>query len=750
MGEELVVQPERAQRSVGLDDVAADERRRRGRVLERGCVEVHVLKRRRLLPVLASRPMVRARPPVHAGAMSWIVGCDTGGTFTDLVALSDAGDFRVAKVPSTPPHFDRAVVEGVRQLGIPPADIRRLFHGTTVTTNAVITKRGAACALITTQGFRDILEIRRANREELYDITWDPPPALIPRRHRLEVDERVDYAGNVVRPLDEDTVRRCAEMIVARGLESVAVCLINAHMNPAHERRVREVLLEAAPDLSVSLSTDILPEPPEFERTATTVANAYTAPILSRYMSRLEHSLGEDGFGQDIVLVMHNGGGTMTSDYAKGHAVKTLNSGPAAGVIAGAAIAEAAGIANAVCIDMGGTTCEFAVVVDGRPRMSTSFDLEWGMPIRFPSIDVMSIGAGGGSIGWLDQAGKPRNGPQSAGADPGPACYGQGGREPTNTDAHLVLGRVSNDEFLDGRMALDRDLAVDAVRDGLAEPLGLDVEDAAEGLLRIANANMVAAITLVTVDRGYDPRDFTLIAFGGAGPLHAVDIAAELEMPQVVVPAYPGVTSALGLLFVDPLDDFSWAYVRRADELDVREMAGIYEDIGERVLSSLEMQGIERAQLSLERSLDLRYLGQLHSITVPLDVVDEEGLARAVTLFHDEHSQLYRYSHPDQPVEVSTLRVTARGARARPDLGAVRYRADGEVRDETVRQVHFADTGWVEARIVDRAALTPGDEVTGPTVVEGIDTTVVVPPDVTARVNASGDIVISLREERGA
>ena len=677
--------------------------------------------------------------------MSWIVGCDTGGTFTDLVALSDAGEFRVAKVPSTPPDFDRAVIEGVRELGIPSGDIRRLFHGTTVTTNAVITKRGAATGLITTEGFRDILEIRRANREELYDILWDPPPALVPRRHRLEVAERVAYDGTVVTPLDEDTVRDAIRRIRARGLESVAVCLINAHMNPAHERRIRDLLLEADPELSVSLSTEILPEPPEFERTATTVANAYTAPILSRYMTTLVESLREDGFNEDIVLVMHNGGGTMTSDYAKGHAVKTLNSGPAAGVIAGAAIAESAGVANAVCIDMGGTTCEFAVVVDGKPQMSTSFDLEWGMPIRFPSIDVMSIGAGGGSIGWLDPAGKPRNGPQSAGADPGPACYGQGGTEPTNTDAHLVLGRVSNDEFLDGRMALDRELATDAVRQGLGEPLGLSIDDAAEGLLRIANANMVAAIRLITVERGYDPRDFTLIAFGGAGPLHAVDIARELEMPEVIVPAYPGVTSALGLLFVDPLDDFSWAFVRRQDELDLQEVASIYDEIGDRVLTSLELQGVERDQLVLERSLDLRYIGQLHSITVPLEDVTDDGFARAIELFHAEHEQHYRYSHPEQLVESSTLRVTARGARARPDLDAVRYAADGEQRPETSRQVHFPDTAWIDARVLDRAALAPDAELVGPCIVEGVDTTVVVPPGIAARVNDAGDIVIAVR-----
>jgi N-methylhydantoinase A len=304
---------------------------------------------------------------------------------------------------------------------------------------------------------------------------------------------------------------------------------------------------------------------------------------------------------------------------------------------------------------------------------------------------------------------------------------------------------VSNDEFLDGRMALDRQLATDAVRQGLAEPLGLSIDDAAEGLLRIANANMVAAIRLITVERGYDPRDFTLIAFGGAGPLHAVDIARELEMPEVIVPAYPGVTSALGLLFVDPLDDFSWAFVRRQDELDVREVASIYDEIGDRVLTSLELQGVEREQLVLERSLDLRYIGQLHSITVPLEDVTDDGFARAIELFHAEHEQHYRYSHPEQLVESSTLRVTARGARARPDLDAVRYAADGEQRPETSRQVHFPDTGWIDARVLDRAALAPDAELVGPCIVEGVDTTVVLPPGIAARVDAAGDIVIAVR-----
>ncbi len=676
--------------------------------------------------------------------MRWIVGCDTGGTFTDLVALSDGGEFRVAKVPSTPPRFDQAVLEGVRELGMPVADITRLFHGTTVTTNAVITKRGAHSGLVTTRGFRDILEIRRANRGDLYDITWDPPAPLIPRRHRLEVLERIDYAGNVVTPLDEDSVRAAARQIRARGLESVAVCLINSFANPAHEQRVRELLLEEIPDVSISLSTEILPEPPEFERTATTVANAYTAPILAQYMERLSHSLAEQGYGEDIVLVMHNGGGTMTTDYAKGHAVKTLNSGPAAGVMAGAAIARSAGRRDAVCLDMGGTTCDFAVVHDGTPQLTTSFDLEWGMPIRFPSIDVISIGAGGGSIGWLDQAGKPRNGPQSAGADPGPACYGKGGKEPTNTDAHLVLGRVSNDQFLEGRMALDRELAAAAIGEKLAEPLGLSLEEAAEGMLRIANANMVAAIRLITVERGFDPREFSLIAFGGAGPLHAVDIARELDMPEVIVPAYPGVTSALGLLFVDPLDDFSWAYVKREDELDMDELISLFDDIAGRVLENLERQGVARQGIGLERGVDLRYVGQLHSITIPMDQLTQEGFARAVADFHDEHMRQYRYAHRDKPVEISTLRVSARGQRNKPDLLSARSRgAVTEVQHE--REVHFAGPGWIKTPVRQRDALTTGDRLSGPCVIEGIDATVALPPGTAATVRETGDLVISLR-----
>lgn len=678
--------------------------------------------------------------------MAWIVGCDTGGTFTDVFALDGSGEARVAKVPSTPPDFDIGVIEGLAALDLAPDEVETLFHGTTVTTNAVIMKTGAPSALVTTRGFRDVLEIRRANREDLYDILWDPPAPLIPRRHRLEVSERVDYAGNVVTALDEDSVRDVARKIRARGLSSVAVCLVNAHMNPAHERRIREVLAEELPGIDVSTSTDILPEPPEFERTATTVANAYCAPVLRAYMDALEERLVENDYRTDLILVMHNGGGTMTTEYAKGVPVRTLNSGPAAGVIAGAAVAASSRRSDVVCLDMGGTSADIGVVLDGRPRLTTSFDLEWGMPIRFPSIDVISIGAGGGSIAWLDPAGYPRSGPHSAGADPGPACYGRGGSEPTNTDAHLVLGRVSNDVFLDGRMQLDVERARRALRARIAEPLGLSVEDAAEGVLRIANANMVKAIRLVTVERGFDPREFSLVAFGGAGPLHAVDLARELQMPEVIVPPYPGITSAMGLLFVDPLDDFSWAYVRRQDEVDLAEIERTFEEMDERVVGSLVRQGVAWEQISVERAVDLRYIGQLHSVTVPLDELSEAGFAAAVAAFHDEHLRQYRYSHPEAPVETSTLRVTARGRGEKPDLRAMRYaaRAHREAVPEHERDVHFDGAGWVRTRVLDRSGLSPGQELAGPCVVEELESTLVLPPGTEAHVDDVANIVIAL------
>jgi N-methylhydantoinase A len=470
--------------------------------------------------------------------VSWVIGSDTGGTFTDLVALGDDGELRIAKVPSTPPAFERGVLDGIDKLGVRLADVRTVFHATTATTNAAITRTGAKTALITTAGFRDILELRRSDRADLYDILWDPPPPLIRRRDRLEVRERVDYAGTIVEPLDERGVVDAARALRARHIEAVAVCLINAFANPAHERRVRELLRAELPSsVHVSISTDILPEPPEFERTATTVANAYLAPVLGRYLSELDTATRRSGYTGRFVLVMHNAGGTMSAEYATGVPVRTLQSGPAGGAIAGAAVARGLDRDRVVCLDMGGTSADVSLVLDGKPLLTQSSEAEWGLPIRFPAIDVVSVGAGGGSIAWVDQAGTPKSGPESAGAIPGPACYGRGGERPTTTDAHLVLGNLGTRARLGGDVALDHDLASRALSEHFARPLGLELDDAAEAAIRVANANLARPLRLLTIERGFDPREFTLIVFGGAGAMHGVELARELGIPEVVVPA---------------------------------------------------------------------------------------------------------------------------------------------------------------------------------------------------------------------
>jgi N-methylhydantoinase A len=398
---------------------------------------------------------------------------------------------------------------------------------------------------------------------------------------------------------------------------------------------------------------------------------------------------------------------------------------------------------------MGGTSAAIGDVLHGQRRLTTALDLEWGMRTDVPRIDEVWIGAGGGSIARLDERNILYVGPASAGADPGPACYGKGGTEPTNTDAQLVLGRVSNDLFLDGRMQLDVELAREALRERIADPLGLSVEEAAEGVLRIANANMVKATRLLTVERGFDPRELSLVAFGGAGPLHAVDLAVELQMPEVIVPPFPGVTSAIGLVFVDPLDDFSWAWVRRQDDVDLAEMRRLFEEMEERVVAGLTRQGVDPAAIAIERSIDLRYIGQLHAVTVPIAELTEAGFAGAVAAFHDEHLRQYRYSHPDSPVETSTLRIAARGRREKRELATMRHEERNRPSlPEREREVHFDQDGWIATRVLDRNALSSGDELAGPCLVEELDSTVVLPPGTSARVDEVGNIVIALEGAR--
>ncbi len=493
-----------------------------------------------------------------------VVAVDVGGTFTDVCVLDDSSEeIRVAKVPSTADPIE-GVLAGVEAAEVDLADVALFSHGTTVATNALITRRFPPAAMVTTAGFRDVLEIRRGTRDDLWDAYKDVAPPYIRRRDRFEVAERVDHEGTVVTELDEDGARHVAELLRRKGVETVAVCFINAFANPAHEQRMAEILRAELPDVSVSTSSEVLPEIFEHERFSTTVANAVLSPLVGGYVSRLADELSGRGYEGDLLL-LHSGGGVMTPKTVERLAVRLAASGIAAGAIAARHIAALCGHDNAIGLDMGGTSTDISIVHEGEAKVTKEWFVEYGYPIRFPSIEVLTIGAGGGSLAWIDEAGSLRNGPQSAGADPGPACYGKGGEEPTNTDANLVLGRLG-DRLIGGEMTLERDAAEQAIRGRVAEPLGLGTAEAATAIIEVANANMADAVRLMSIRKGYDPREFALVVFGGAGPLHGADLARELGIPTVIVPPNPGVTSALGCLLVDVRHDLSEMFSGRAAE----------------------------------------------------------------------------------------------------------------------------------------------------------------------------------------
>jgi N-methylhydantoinase A len=682
----------------------------------------------------------------------WRVGIDTGGTFTDLVALRD-GETRTAKVPSTPPEFDDGVLDAIAAAGLRADEILLLAHGTTATTNAVITQTGARTGLITTSGFRDVLELRRHNRGEIYDILWDPPEPLVPRRLRIEVTERVDYAGQVIVPLVEDEVTAAVERLREEGIESLAICFLHSYANPRHEERAKEIASTVWPGLYVSISSELLREPQEFERTSTVVANSYLGPILATYVERLQRRLVELDFG-GALLIMHSGGGLLPAETAVAVPARTVTSGPAAGAMAaeglssagapaaGAMAAEATaaetGIDQLLSLDMGGTSADIAVVRDGKVLLVNEFSPEFGLPIRFPAVDLLTIGAGGGSIAWLDAAGTPQVGPRSAGARPGPACYGRGGVEPTVTDADLVLGRLSTETILAGGLRLDGVLAEEAVK-RFADRLGLSVMEAALGIVEITNSNMAKAVRVMTVERGLDPRRFTLLAFGGAGPMHACELAEQVGIGSVVVPSRPGVTSALGTLFVDIVHDVARSHISSLAGVDARAIESIFRELEAQADEALARDRVPQDRRVLQRSIDLRYVGQLKTLSVAVRPVafSDEIVAEARENFLRDYELRYHYVTEEIDVEVSVLRVRGRGLQDRPQLP---HPPPGEPplpRDE--RTVQFS-IGSVATPFYARDELSPGTELAGPVIVEQVDSTTVVPPNWSLRVDTHGNL----------
>ncbi|MBV9231961.1 MAG: hydantoinase/oxoprolinase family protein, partial [Chloroflexi bacterium] len=557
-----------------------------------------------------------------------LVGVDTGGTFTDIVLLQD-GKFKVHKILSTPDDPSRAILQGLSQLDV-LGDLSVLVHGSTVATNAVLERKGVRTGLITTSGFRDVLEIGRQTRPKLYDLRVQKVPPLVPRALRVEVIERLNERGEVIVAFDEDSLKAAIAALQAADVEAVAVSLLFSFTNPTHERKVIEQARAAG--FYVSASSEVLPEFREYERTSTVVLNAYVGPLIDRYLARLEQGIPQ----QTALRIMQSNGGSISGVTARREAARTLLSGPAAGVVGAAFVAEASGIAQAITIDIGGTSTDVALI-SGKITETTDGKIG-GYPIKLPMIDIHTVGAGGGSIAWFDLGGALRVGPVSAGANPGPAAYGQGGSEATVTDANVVLGRLIPEAFLGGTMSLDTERARAAIN-SIAERLDSTPEEAALGIIRIVNANMEAAIRVISVERGSDPRNFALVAFGGAGPLHACELAAALRIPRVLVPTVPGVLSALGMLVADTLKDYVRTVMIPAEKAQ-EAVTSVLAELENQGRSDLLNEGIPAERIVLERYLDLRYVGQSYELIVPFP----QDVAQAVNSFHVAHEQRFGYN----------------------------------------------------------------------------------------------------------
>ncbi|WP_190813164.1 hydantoinase/oxoprolinase family protein [Saccharopolyspora pogona] len=672
------------------------------------------------------------------------VAVDVGGTFTDVCVFDeDDRSIRVTKVPSTPDDPMRAVLSGVERGGIDLSEVSLFSHGTTVATNALITRNFQPAAMVTTTGFRDVIEIRDGTKDDLWDAYHDVSPPYIRRRDRFEVTERIDYAGHVVKPLDETEARNVAALLRKRGARTVAVCFVNSYANPAHEIRMREILEEELPGVAISTSAEILPEIFEHDRFNTTVANAVLAPLVSGYVNRLAEELSAGGYRGDLLL-LHSGGGSMTPRMVERYPVRLAASGIAAGAIAARHVAAQCGYANAIGLDMGGTSTDIAMVHDGELRVTKEWSVEYGYPIIFPSIEVLTIGAGGGSIAHIDEAGSLRNGPESAGASPGPACYGTGGAEPTNSDANLVLNRLGT-ALAGGAKVLSPELAENALRDQVARPLGLSIEEAASAVLRVANANMADAVRLISIRRGYDPRDFALIAFGGAGGLHGAEVARELNIPTVVVPPNPGVTSALGCLLVDIRHDLSAMFDAVGDEADVEEFENAFAGLEAEASARLRHEGVSAEDGVLQRTVSMRYLGQWRSLTVKCGS-GPDALREAIELFHEQHEREYSFRRDETPVQIYQLGLTAIGVTPKPVVAPHEVTTGAAPTAQQNRKVYFEGPGWVDTPVHDRAALPAGCRLTGPAVIEQLDSTTVVPPDARVEIDEWLNIRIHLTE----
>jgi len=688
------------------------------------------------------------------------VGVDIGGTFTDIVFLGDDGQVLARKIASTPNDYSEAVLNGIKngvaELGITSNLISEVSHGFTVATNAIIEQKGAKTALITTEGFRDILEFRRNRIPRLYDLDYEKPPPLVKRQFRLEVSERLNFQGEVLKPLNMDGVDRAVQYVLDNGVESVAVCLLHSYANPEHEQIIAQTLAEKAPGVNLTISSELLPEMKEYERTSTTVINCYVRPVVESYLIRLTDGLSDMGVTVPLT-VMQSNGGLATSDIAKERPVYCIESGPAAGVVGAYHLGKRLGIPNLMTLDMGGTTAKASIIEDGEMLQAPEYEVGGeisvghrllrgsGHILRVPAIDLAEVGAGGGSIAAVDRSGSLRVGPQSSGAFPGPACYQLGGQDATVTDANVLLGFLHQKHLLAGTFEIDAELARKAISDNVAKPLEMTDVEAAFGIHTLVNSNMGRALRAVSSERGRDPRRFDLITFGGSGPVHAVGLAEMLDITRVVVPPFPGVFSSFGLLVADVEHHFVQTYFKTFEQLDITALSELLNGLWNQGRNQLRAEGFDDSRHEILTQMDMKYDGQVSDLTVPYpsNEVNRQTINAVIKSFDEEHERSFGYNSPGTGYQLVNVRVIARGlpeVPRMPEKLELPVMATGA--SEPNRDVYFGATrGWASVPIVNRQALI-GATTDGPLIVEEYDSTTVVPPNWNATIDKWSNIIL--------
>ncbi|WP_027415134.1 hydantoinase/oxoprolinase family protein [Aneurinibacillus terranovensis] len=675
------------------------------------------------------------------------VATDIGGTFTDLVYLDENGNIGTAKSDTTPPNFEQGVIDVIKKSNITPEAINTFIHGTTVIINALTERKGVKTGLITTKGFRDVLEIARGNRPDLFNVRYEKPTPFVPRYLRQEVSERLNYKGEVISELAIEEVKAAVEQLRSEGVDAIAVSFLHAYANPSHEKKAVEMIKQVWPEVAVTASHEVTKEWREYERTSTSVLNSYVKPIASSYIDKLDKHLQEIGVAGNKYIMQSNSG-TTTFEQSKETPINMVESGPVAGIFGSAILGKIIGEENIIAFDIGGTTAKCSLIEKGEVKVTTEYKIEKddrnaGYPIKVPVVDIVEIGNGGGSIAWIDEAGSLKVGPQSAGAMPGPVAYGRGGENPTTTDANLVTGRLSPKNF---QNTVNMDSVKQAIQEKVAQHFNISVEDAALGIIRIANSNMLNALKLISVRKGYDPREFSLVAFGGGGPMHALALAKELGVKKVIIPIAASVFSAWGMLMTDLRHDYIQTYIRRMNNLSLDELNGEWNRLEDGAIGQFAQEGITQDKVLFARYADIRYVGQEHAVKVPVPngVMGSATIDEVVRRFHDLHEQHYTFKLEGAPTEIVNLHLTAFGVVQKPQIARLQNVGDNAVQAlKEVRKVLFEDNGWLDTNVYSREILNAGSSIQGPAIVEEQSSSTVVYPGQSLVVDEYGNLIIN-------